>query len=197
MYISVVRITGSVLGVAVSGELAGIVDDKVGIAKVEQLLVGGADHHVADEQSMIGTRAYHANLELMLRNPANIPVNDVQALTRVQVIDGALTWESVPSDPMNSDKQGEIRGVPIDHEGVVTEREVDGSPPYVLLGGGLLDDALVLWAAPSVLAGPAHQSAGRGHRRAGLVLEGLLIQLRHTVPPIATVSEALHEQAKE
>lgn len=147
------------LCVSVGRELAGVVDDEVGLAEVEQLLVGRAHHHVADEQGVVGTRADDAHLELVLGHPAHVAVDHVEALPRVQVIDGALT---------------------VDHERVVAEREVDGTPPDVLLRRGLLDDALVLRAAAGVLAGLTHEGAGRGHRRAAFVLEGQLVELRHT-----------------
>ena len=55
--------------------------------------------------------------------------------------------------------------------------DVDGAPPNVVLGGFLVDDALVLGTAASLLSGEIDQGTGRGDDGA-LVADGVLVQLR-------------------
>lgn len=150
-----------VLRVAVGRKLTGVVYDQIGFTEVEQLLISRANHHVADEKGVVGTGADYAHLELVFRNPAYEAVNYIQALPRVEVINGALA---------------------IDHEGVIAEGEVDRTPPDVVLRGGLLDDTLVLWASAGVLARAAHKRAGGGESSAALMLERLFVKLGHTAP---------------
>ena len=75
------------LGEPVGGELASVVDNKIGLAEIYEFLLGGADQHVIllwlsggsiryldwnetyHEQSMIGTSAYDSNLNAVFRIP--------------------------------------------------------------------------------------------------------------------------------
>ena len=59
------------LGEAVRGELAGVVDDKVGLAKVGKLRLGRADEHVVHEEGVVGAGADHADLDAVLGIPLN------------------------------------------------------------------------------------------------------------------------------
>lgn len=77
------------LGVAVGGEGAGIVDGVVGV-EVLELLAGRADEHVAHEEGMVGAGADDADADAVLFIPAGVAIDDVDAVARVEVVDGAL-----------------------------------------------------------------------------------------------------------
>jgi hypothetical protein len=77
-------------GVSVGGESTGVVDDIVGV-EVLELSGRGTDKHVAHEESMVGTRADDADLDAVTLIPAGVTVNDVDAVTGVQVVDGTFT----------------------------------------------------------------------------------------------------------
>lgn len=81
---------GHTLSVAVGGEGTGIVDGVVGV-EVLELLARGTDEHVAHEEGMVGAGADNADLDAVLLVPAGIAVNDVDAISGVEVVDGTLT----------------------------------------------------------------------------------------------------------
>lgn len=67
-----------------------IVDGVVGL-KVEKLLRLGPDEHVAHEKSMVGTCADNADVYPVALIPASETVDNVDAIPRVEVIDGTLS----------------------------------------------------------------------------------------------------------
>lgn len=81
---------GHALGVAVGGELAGIVDGVVGV-EVLKLLAGRADEHVSHEEGMVGASADDTDADSVLFVPASIAVNDIDAVAGVEVVDGTLS----------------------------------------------------------------------------------------------------------
>lgn len=81
---------GHALGVAVGGELAGIVDGVVGV-EVLELLAGRADEHVSHEEGMVGASADDTDADSVLFVPASIAVNDIDAVAGVEVVDSTLS----------------------------------------------------------------------------------------------------------
>lgn len=55
-----------------------------------QLLPRGAYQHVAHEQSMVSPGADHPNTDPVALIPSRIPIDDVDPISSIQVIDGAL-----------------------------------------------------------------------------------------------------------
>src|SRR5262245_60545554 len=107
-------------------EWARIENHPVGLAELSQLRLAGTDEHVLHEQSVIGPRADDADLDAVLQIPARIAVNDVNALTPGQVVDGPLAVDAV-----------RLR----------RQLDIDVSPPDVASDAGLIDNSLVLGAA--------------------------------------------------
>ncbi len=142
-------------GEAVGGELAGVVDDEVGLAKVLELLLGRADEHVVHEERVVGTAANDADLDAVLGVPAGEAVKDVDVVARVEVVDGTLA---------------------VDLKRVLVHLDVDGAPPDVVLGGLLVDDALVLGRTAGLLARVVDERTG-GRDDGALLLDGVLVQL--------------------
>ena len=60
---------GHLVRVGIGGELAGVVDDVVGLAEIGQLFERGADEHVAHEERMIGASADDADLDAVRADP--------------------------------------------------------------------------------------------------------------------------------
>ena len=117
--------------------LAAVVDHPIRLAEICQFLLRRTNQHVPHEQRMVGTPANNADLQPMLRIPRRIAVNAIDVIPpRVQRDDG---------------------GVLQDREGLLADGDVDVPPPDVILGNGVLNDALVLRAAPSFLAGVGNQ----------------------------------------
>ena len=75
--------------VAVGGELAGIVDDVVGL-EVLELLARRPDEHVPHEERVVGARADDAHPDPVLLIPSRVAVDDVDAIPGVEVVDGTL-----------------------------------------------------------------------------------------------------------
>ncbi len=146
---------GHTSGETVGRELAGVVDDEVGLTKVLELLLGRADQHVVHEESVVGTRANDTDLEAVLGVPACETVKDIDVVTGVEVVDGTLT---------------------VDLEGVLVHLDVDGAPPDVVLGGLLVDDTLVLGRTTGLLTGVVDQGTG-GRDDGTLLLDGVLVKL--------------------
>ena len=107
--------------------MTGVVDDKVGLAKVLELLGAGSDQHVVlqddagistmsggigrggarwthHEQGVVGSRGDDSDLDPVLGVPSGESVKDVDVLSGVQVVDGSFTvdLESVLAE--NADK---------------------------------------------------------------------------------------------
>lgn len=78
--------TGSV---TVGREGTGVVDGVVGV-EVLELLTRRADKHVAHEESMVGAGADDTDADTVLLVPAGVTIDDVDAVTGVEVIDGTL-----------------------------------------------------------------------------------------------------------
>lgn len=55
-----------------------------------KLLTRRADEHVSHEQGMVGTRADDTNADAVLLVPAGIAIDDVDAVTGVQVVDSSF-----------------------------------------------------------------------------------------------------------
>lgn len=84
---------GHTLSEAVGGERTGVVDDIVGV-EVLKLLASRADQHVAHEQGVVGASADNANADTVALIPASIAVDDIDAVTGVQVVDSTLTVDA-------------------------------------------------------------------------------------------------------
>lgn len=81
---------GHSLGVSVGWERSGVVDGVIWM-EVLKILAIWADQHVAHEESVVGTRADDADLDLVLLVPSCETVDNVDAIPGVEVIDGTLT----------------------------------------------------------------------------------------------------------
>lgn len=84
---------GHTLGEAVGREGTGIVDDIVWV-EVLELLPAGTDEHVAHEQRMVGASADDTDTDTVSLVPAGIPINHVDSVSRVEIVDGALAVDS-------------------------------------------------------------------------------------------------------
>jgi hypothetical protein len=84
---------GHTASVSVGGESTGVVDGVVGL-EVLQLLLGGADQHVAHEESMVGTSADNADAYPVALVPAGESIDDVDAVAGVEVVDSTLTVDA-------------------------------------------------------------------------------------------------------
>lgn len=80
---------GHTLGVSVCWERTGIVDGVVWLEMLEILWIW-ADEHVAHEEGVVGAGADDADLDLVLLVPSCETIDDVDAISRVQVVDGSL-----------------------------------------------------------------------------------------------------------
>jgi hypothetical protein len=78
------------LRVSVGGEGAGVVDGVVGV-EVLELLPGRADEHVAHEEGVVGARTDNAHSQPVLLIPAGVSVDDVNAVSGVEVVNRALS----------------------------------------------------------------------------------------------------------
>lgn len=96
---------GHAFGVSVSWEGAGVVDRVVGV-EVLQLLARGADEHVAHEERMVGTGANHPHPDSVLLIPSRIAVDDVDAISRVQVVNCSLTVDFPDLTPIHVSATG-------------------------------------------------------------------------------------------
>lgn len=81
---------GHALGVSVGWERSGVVDGVVWV-EVLKILAIWADQHITHEESVVGTRADNADLDLVLLVPSCKPVDNVDAVAGVKVIDSTLT----------------------------------------------------------------------------------------------------------
>jgi hypothetical protein len=66
--------------------------------EVLQLSSGRADKHVAHEESVVGTRADNADLDPVALIPAGETIDDVDAVTGVEVVNGTLTVDEPDLD---------------------------------------------------------------------------------------------------
>lgn len=78
------------LSVSVGWERSGVVDGVIWV-EVLKILAIWADQHVAHEESVVGTGADDADLDLVLLVPSCETVDNVDAIPGVEVIDGTLT----------------------------------------------------------------------------------------------------------
>lgn len=145
-------------GVSVGGEGASVVDGEVGLAKVLELLGGGSDQHVSHEQSVVGSGTDNSHLDSVLGVPAGVGVHNVDSLSGVEVVDSSLS---------------------VDEPRLLRQLLVDGAPPDVLDGTGLLHNSLVLGRSAGLLSGRGDQSAGGVDGRARLLHQGVLVQGGH------------------
>ena len=60
---------GHTSGETVRGELAGVVNNKVGLAKLLELLLSGTDEHVVHEERVVGSCADHSDLDAVFGIP--------------------------------------------------------------------------------------------------------------------------------
>jgi hypothetical protein len=84
---------GHTLCEAVGGERAGVVDDIVGV-EVLKVLARGTDQHVAHEESVVGTSANNANADAVALIPAGVTIDDIDAVTGVEVVDSTFTVDT-------------------------------------------------------------------------------------------------------
>lgn len=84
---------GHTLSEAVGRERASIVDNIVGV-EVLELLAAGANQHVAHEESVVGASADNANADLVAFVPAGVTIDNIDAVTGVQVVDSTLTVDT-------------------------------------------------------------------------------------------------------
>ena len=56
-------------GETVCGELASVVNNKIGLAKLLELLLGGTDEHVVHEEGVVGSCADHSDLDAVFGIP--------------------------------------------------------------------------------------------------------------------------------
>lgn len=132
---------GHTSGESVGRELTGVVDDKVGLAVVFELLGSWSDQHVVHEQGVVGSRCDDSDLDSVLGIPTGETVKDVDVFTGIQVIDGSFT---------------------VDLESVLVHGDVNTTrPPDVVLGGLLVDDSLVLGGSTCLLAGEVDEGTVR------------------------------------
>ena len=141
--------------------MAGIVDNKVGLAKLLELLLGGADEHIVHEESVVGSCADHSDLDAVLGIPlenetelsshirrnrtkthAGEAIEDVDEVTGVQVVDCTFA---------------------VDFKRVFVHFDVDWTPPDVILARFFEDDTLVLRTATGLLAGKVDECTGSGN----------------------------------
>lgn len=69
--------------------------------EVVQLLTGRTDKHVAHEESVVGTGANNPDLDTVTLIPPGITVDDIDAVTGVEVVDSTLTV-----DPPDLERKG-------------------------------------------------------------------------------------------
>src|SRR5690606_14044739 len=62
--------------------------------EVLELLARRPDEHVAHEQGVVGARTDHAHADPVLLIPSRIAVDDIDAIPRVEVVDGSLAVDS-------------------------------------------------------------------------------------------------------
>lgn len=84
---------GHTLSEAVGRERTGIVDDIVGV-EVLKLLASWANQHVAHEEGVVGASADNADANTVALIPAGITVDDIDAVTGVEVVDSTLTVDA-------------------------------------------------------------------------------------------------------
>lgn len=84
---------GHALGPSVCGEGSGVVDDIVWMEGLE-LLARGPDEHVAHEEGMVGTGADDSDADSVALVPAGIAVNDIDAVSGVEVVDSTFSVDS-------------------------------------------------------------------------------------------------------
>lgn len=70
--------------------------------EVLQLLAIGSDEHIAHEESMVGTSADDSDLDLVFFVPSRITINNVNTISRIQVIDGTLAVDTPDLEEKNN-----------------------------------------------------------------------------------------------
>jgi hypothetical protein len=164
------------LGEAVSGELAGVVDDKVGLAELGELVLGGADEHVVHEEGVVGAGTDDADLDAVLGIPAGEAVKDIDEVAGVEVVDRALAVDfegvCVRWSREQNDRQEKLNG----WELTLVHLNVDGAPPDLVLAAVFVDYALVFGAPACLFPGEIDEGAGGGDDGA-LVPDGVLVEL--------------------
>lgn len=81
------------LRVSVCWEGTGVVNGVIGV-KVLEIFPIRADKHVAHKQSVVGAGADHAHLDAVFLVPSCEPIDDVDAISRVQVVNGTFPVDS-------------------------------------------------------------------------------------------------------
>lgn len=145
-------------GVSVSGEGTGVVDGKVGLSEVSELLLGGSDQHVSHEQSVVGSGTDDSHLDSVLGVPSSVGIHNVDSLSGVEVVNGSLS---------------------VDEPRLLGQLLVNGSPPDVVNGTRLVDDSLVLGGSAGLLSGRGHEGTGGVDGGAGLLHKGVLVERGH------------------
>lgn len=59
-----------------------------------ELVAAGPNEHIAHEQGMIGTGADDANIDPVSLVPSGKPIDDVDTVSRVEIVDGAFSVDS-------------------------------------------------------------------------------------------------------
>jgi hypothetical protein len=62
--------------------------------EVFKLFPRGSDQHVAHEESMVGASAHHADAYPVALVPASVSINDIDAVSGVEVINGTFTVDA-------------------------------------------------------------------------------------------------------
>jgi hypothetical protein len=128
---------------------------------------------------VVGSRGDDSDLDPVLGVPSGEPVKDVDVVSGVQVVDSSFTvdLEGVFADryikrrehlPANS----EIANLVASH---LLDRNVDATPPNVILATILVDDTLVLGAPSRLLSRKVDQGTG-GREDGAFVHDGILVQ---------------------
>jgi hypothetical protein len=84
---------GHASGEAVGRESTSVVDCVVGV-EVLELLAARPDEHVAHEEGMVGASADNANVDAVALVPAGETIDNVDAVTGVEVVDSTLAVDT-------------------------------------------------------------------------------------------------------
>lgn len=126
---------------------------------------------------MVGSRGDDSDLDPVLGVPSGEPVKDVDVVSGVQVVDGSFTvdLEGVLADRYIKGRQqtGVSKIADLDS----LDRNVDATPPNVILATILVDDTLVLGAPSRLLSRKVNQGTS-GREDGAFVHNGVLVQGR-------------------
>ena len=148
---------GHARGQRVGGKSARVKNRPVRLAKACGLFLGGTDQHRPHKQRVIRTLAHHPHLDAVVRVPAREGVDDVQPRPGGQIVD---------------------RPAVVDVKGLLLDGDVDRSPPHVVCGARVTDDAFVFGRAAGLAARVSDQRPRIGDRRALVVADRFFVKRR-------------------